>query len=153
MIESEIAITKLLQASPHKGLQVQNLSGQWIDAPPIDGTFVVNIGKGRYSLFYFRNSRQLTAWHFEALEFATQGLARATSHRVLSPRAIPGQEETYKPRYSVPFFQNIRMDIKLAENVLDCTVIPRYSSSSCVIIFSTTSILLLSTSSVLPAPC
>jgi len=56
-----------------------------------------------------------------ALEFATQGLARATSHRVLSPRAIPGQEETNKPRYSVPFFQNIRMDIKLAENVLDCT--------------------------------
>ena len=40
------ATTKLLQASPHKGLQVQNLSGQWIDAPPIDGTFVVNIGKG-----------------------------------------------------------------------------------------------------------
>lgn len=92
-------LTFLLQASPHKGLQVQNLSGQWIDAPPINGTFVVNIGK--------------------ALEFATQGLARATSHRVLSARAVPGQEETYKPRYSVPFFQNIRMDIRLAENILD----------------------------------
>ena len=41
-----IVTVQLLQASPHKGLQVQNLSGEWIDAPPIDGTFVVNIGKG-----------------------------------------------------------------------------------------------------------
>jgi isopenicillin N synthase-like dioxygenase len=41
-----IVLIQLLQASPHHGLQVQNLSGQWIDAPPIDGTFVVNIGKG-----------------------------------------------------------------------------------------------------------
>jgi isopenicillin N synthase-like dioxygenase len=37
---------QLLQASPHKGLQVQNVSGDWVDAPPIPGTFVVNIGKG-----------------------------------------------------------------------------------------------------------
>lgn len=39
-------IIKLLQASPHRGLQVQNLAGEWIDAPPIPGTFIVNIGKG-----------------------------------------------------------------------------------------------------------
>ncbi|OCH89069.1 Clavaminate synthase-like protein [Obba rivulosa] len=78
-------LTFLLQASPHAGLQVQNLSGAWIDAPPIPGTFVVNIGK--------------------ALETVTQGLARATSHRVLSPP--PGST----PRYSVPFFQNIAQDV------------------------------------------
>ncbi|KAF7324389.1 Clavaminate synthase-like protein [Mycena venus] len=86
-------LTFLLQASDHKGLQVQNLSGDWIDVPPIPGTFVVNIGR--------------------ALEFATQGLARATSHRVLSPVGGTG------PRYSVPFFQNIGLNVKLTEHVLD----------------------------------
>jgi len=39
-------LSQLLQASSHRGLQVQNLAGQWIDAPPIPGTFVINIGKG-----------------------------------------------------------------------------------------------------------
>ncbi|EDR00363.1 uncharacterized protein LACBIDRAFT_314347 [Laccaria bicolor S238N-H82] len=83
----------LLQASPHRGLQVQNLSGQWIDAPPIPGTFVVNIGK--------------------ALEFVTRGLARATSHRVISPKGLT------TPRYSVPFFQSIGLGVQLANEVLD----------------------------------
>lgn len=36
----------LLQASHHRGLQVQNHEGAWIDCPPIDGTFVVAIGQG-----------------------------------------------------------------------------------------------------------
>jgi len=85
-------LTFLLQASSHPGLQVQNLSGHWIDAPPIPGTFVVNIGK--------------------ALEFVTQGLARATSHRVLSP------PRGSTPRYSVPFFQNISLNVRLADEVL-----------------------------------
>ncbi|KAF9559231.1 Clavaminate synthase-like protein [Agrocybe pediades] len=84
-------LTFLLQASEHRGLQVQNLSGEWIDAPPVPGTFVVNLGK--------------------ALEFVTGGLARATSHRVLSPKGA-------SPRYSVPFFQNIGLDVRLAEHVL-----------------------------------
>jgi len=82
-------LTFLLQASSHKGLQVQNLSGEWIDVPPIPGTFVVNIGKG--------------------LEMVTYGLARATSHRVLSPPTGS------TPRYSIPFFQNIRQDLRLGE--------------------------------------
>ncbi|KAJ7648521.1 hypothetical protein B0H17DRAFT_1103006 [Mycena rosella] len=86
-------LTFLLQASDHKGLQVQNLAGDWIDVPPIPGTFVVNIGR--------------------ALEFVTQGLARATSHRVISPSGGTG------PRYSVPFFQNIGLDVRLTEHVLE----------------------------------
>ncbi|EPT04740.1 hypothetical protein FOMPIDRAFT_1046000 [Fomitopsis schrenkii] len=86
-------LTFLLQASPHPGLQVQNLSGQWIDAPPIPGTFVVNIGK--------------------ALETVTQGLARATSHRVLSP------PKGSTPRYSIPFFQNIAQRISVKDIQLE----------------------------------
>lgn len=85
-------LTFLVQASPHRGLQVQNLAGDWIDAPPVPYTFVVNIGK--------------------ALETVTQGLARATSHQVLSP------EKGSTPRYSIPFFQMISHDIKIADMVL-----------------------------------
>lgn len=43
--------SQLLQASSHRGLQVQNLSGAWIDAPPVPYTFVVNIGKSRFVLY------------------------------------------------------------------------------------------------------
>lgn len=49
-----------------------------------------------------------------ALEFVTQGLARATSHRVLSP------ERGSTPRYSVPFFQNISQNIRLTDHILQC---------------------------------
>ena len=103
---------QLLQASPHRGLQVQNLSGKWIDAPPIHGTFVVNIGKGKDVLFL--KFDELTGVPYIALEFVTGGLARATSHRVLSPTGTT-------PRYSVPFFQNIGLDVRLTEKVLTCS--------------------------------
>ncbi|KIJ50476.1 hypothetical protein M422DRAFT_245763 [Sphaerobolus stellatus SS14] len=75
------SLSYLLQASPHEGLQVQNLRGDWVPASPIPGTFVVNIGKG--------------------LETATRGACIATSHRVVS------LDESAGPRYSVPIFQNI----------------------------------------------
>ncbi|KAF9526907.1 iron/ascorbate oxidoreductase [Crepidotus variabilis] len=84
-------LTFLLQASNHEGLQVQNLAGQWINAPPIPGTFVVNIGL--------------------AFQMVTHGLARATSHRVLSPKGSA-------PRYSIPFFQTTRLDKPLGEDEL-----------------------------------
>ncbi|KAL7620249.1 hypothetical protein AAE478_009242 [Parahypoxylon ruwenzoriense] len=72
----------LLQASAHRGLQVQNMQGEWIDCPPIDGTLVVAIGQG--------------------LEALTQGVCASTTHRVLSPVAGAG------PRFSIPFFQGVR---------------------------------------------
>ncbi|KAI0911110.1 hypothetical protein F4823DRAFT_327987 [Ustulina deusta] len=72
----------LLQASDHKGLQVQNMKGEWIDCPPIDDTLVVAIGQG--------------------LEALTQGVCCSTTHRVLSPKAGAGA------RYSIPFFQGVR---------------------------------------------
>lgn len=74
-------VTVLLQ-DVQSGLQVEN-DGTWIDAPPIPGTFVVNIG--------------------ELLEMASSGYLRATVHRVVTPPA--GVD-----RLSVPFFFGARLD-------------------------------------------
>lgn len=90
-------LTLLLQASPHRGLQVQSSSGTWIDAPPMPDTLVVNFGKG--------------------LEAATRGLAQATSHRVLSPPVGS------TPRYSIPFFQRISQKIVLTQHIPECMTI------------------------------
>lgn len=57
------------------GLEVLNGEGQWIDAPPIPGAFVVNIGD------------MLEAW--------TNGEFLATSHRV---------RKVGEARYALPFF-------------------------------------------------
>ena len=74
----------LLQVPPHTGLQAQNLSGEWIDCPPIPFTLVVAIGQG--------------------LEALTHGVCKSTTHRVLSPQAGLG------PRFSIPFFQGVSYD-------------------------------------------
>ncbi|KAJ4214651.1 hypothetical protein NW759_010205 [Fusarium solani] len=75
--------TFLLQASPDvKGLQVLNKAGDWIEAPAIPGTFVVNIG--------------------QAFEVVTNGVCKATTHRVLSSSS---------ERFSVPFFQGVRRSL------------------------------------------
>jgi isopenicillin N synthase-like dioxygenase len=68
-------LTLLLQES-QAGLQVEGEHG-WIDAPPVAGSFVVNIG--------------------EILELASNGYLRANVHRVVSPPA--GAD-----RLSVAFF-------------------------------------------------
>ncbi|KAL6876622.1 hypothetical protein J3F83DRAFT_726482 [Trichoderma novae-zelandiae] len=79
----------LLQATGHRGLQVQNVQGQWIDCPPIDGTLVVAIGQG--------------------MEALTQGVCVSTTHRVLSPAAGTGA------RFSIPFFQGVKLDATFEE--------------------------------------
>ncbi len=58
------------------GLQVQNPAGEWIEAPPIEGAFVVNIGE------------MMTRW--------TNDIFASTPHRVIN---ASGRE-----RYSIPFF-------------------------------------------------
>ena len=79
----------LLLVEPGKGgLQVQ-FGDRWIDAPPLDDAFVVNIG--------------------EAMEFATDGYLKATMHRVRSPP--PGTE-----RLSVPFFFNPALASTMPKN-------------------------------------
>lgn len=79
----------LLQVTEHKGLQVQNLKGEWIDCPPIPGTLVVAIGQG--------------------MEALTKGVCMSTTHRVLSPPAGSGA------RFSVPFFQGVSLDAEFEE--------------------------------------
>ena len=79
----------LLQVTKHKGLQVQNLAGEWIDCPPIDNTLVVAIGQG--------------------MEALTQGVCMSTTHRVLSPAPGTGA------RFSVPFFQGVSLDAEFDE--------------------------------------
>jgi isopenicillin N synthase-like dioxygenase len=60
------------------GLEVLNGAGQWIDVPPVPGTFVVNIG--------------------DMLELWTNGAYVATSHRV---------RKVAEERYSFPLFFNV----------------------------------------------
>ena len=60
------------------GLQVLGADGQWIEATPLAGSFVCNIG--------------------ELLENATGGTLRATTHRVIN--------DSGRERYSCPFFFN-----------------------------------------------
>ena len=79
-------LTLLLAEPGSDGLQVEAQRGEWIDAPPIPYTFIVNIG--------------------ELLEVATGGVLRATRHRVQSPP--PG-----KDRVSVPFFYNPGLDAQI----------------------------------------
>lgn len=79
-------VLTLLLVEPGKaGLQVEQ-DGAWIDAPPVPGAFVVNIG--------------------ELLEVATDGFLKATNHRVLSPPA--GTD-----RISIPFFFNPALDARI----------------------------------------
>ncbi|KJZ77436.1 hypothetical protein HIM_03160 [Hirsutella minnesotensis 3608] len=79
----------LLQATPHRGLQVQNVEGAWIDCPPVNGTLVVAIGQG--------------------MEALTRGVCVSTTHRVLSPEAGSGA------RFSIPFFQGVKFDADFDE--------------------------------------
>ncbi len=58
------------------GLQVQTPTGQWVDAPPFEGAFIVNVG--------------------DMLHRLSNGQLLSTPHRVINT--------TGRARYSVPFF-------------------------------------------------
>ena len=67
------------------GLEVLNGAGEWIEAPPVPGAFVVNIG--------------------DMLELWTNGEFIATTHRVLKVR---------EERYSFPLFFNVDYHTRIA---------------------------------------
>lgn len=66
------------------GLEVMNGAGQWVQAPPIPGAFVVNIG--------------------DLLEVWSNGLFVSTSHRVVPVAA---------PRYSFPLFFTVDYETRV----------------------------------------
>lgn len=67
------------------GLQVQTPSGHWVDAPPVENSFIVNVG--------------------DMLHHLSNGQLLSTPHRVIN--------RTGKERYSIPFFfdPNVTSDI------------------------------------------
>jgi isopenicillin N synthase-like dioxygenase len=79
-------ILTLLLQDEMAGLEVECGDGTWIAAPPLPGSFVVNIG--------------------ELLELASDGYLRATMHRVAAPPA--GTE-----RFSVAFFLGARHECSM----------------------------------------
>jgi isopenicillin N synthase-like dioxygenase len=74
----------LLAQDDAGGLEVRNADGVWIEAKPIPGTFIVNLGD------------LMARW--------TNGLYNSTMHRVKNNR---GERD----RYSVPFFYSPRADV------------------------------------------
>ncbi|CZR65450.1 related to oxidoreductase, 2OG-Fe(II) oxygenase family [Phialocephala subalpina] len=86
-------LTFLLQATEHTGLEIQNKNGDWIQAKPIPGTLVINIGR--------------------SLQALTGGVCTATTHRVnLSPENFIDKDgKPLGPRYSFPIFQGVKTDL------------------------------------------
>jgi len=79
---SDYGCLALLAQDDKGGLQVRTPAGRWIDARPVPGTFVVNVGD------------MLARW--------TNDLFPATLHRVINTSGVD--------RYSIPFFYDPNYD-------------------------------------------
>jgi isopenicillin N synthase-like dioxygenase len=86
-------LTFLLLETAHTGLEVQNKSGTWISVPPLPDTLVVNIGR--------------------QLEAITQGVCKATTHRVNYSASdfLDQNGNSLGSRYSFPFLQSLSLDV------------------------------------------
>ena len=90
----------ILSQDPTGGLQVQNANGQWIEATPIPGTFVINIGD------------MIARW--------TNDRFVSTPHRVIQRNTLD--------RYSIAHFYgaNYNVLVKCLETCCDAQNPPRY---------------------------
>jgi isopenicillin N synthase-like dioxygenase len=91
-------ITILLQDDVG-GLEVENAAGEWISAPPIPGTFVINLG--------------------EMVRVLTNGMYHANLHRVLN-------NHSGKDRFSVPHL--LRPQLLLSGQACAATCLPEGAS-------------------------
>ena len=73
----------ILRQDDNGGLEIESKSGEWVEAPPVPGTFIINLG----------NTMQM--W--------TNGEFSSTPHRVINRSGAD--------RYSIPFFANPRWDV------------------------------------------
>lgn len=86
---TDYGMLTILKQDNSGGLEVRNADNEWISAPPIPGTFVVNIG--------------------DMLEKMTGGLYRSTLHRVVTPP----REIAPNGRVSFPFFFDPNFNAKI----------------------------------------
>lgn len=87
------------------GLQVMNRNGEWVEGPPIDGTFVINIG--------------------DLIQRLTNDRYLANLHRVVNT--------TGRERYSIPFFIDADPDAVIAplENCITESNPRKYQAVTC----------------------
>jgi len=87
---TDYGVLTILKQDNIGGLQVKS-QGEWLDAPPIEDTFICNIG--------------------DMLDRMTGGYYKSTPHRVLN---LSG-----KDRYSYPFFFDPNFDVKIKAVALE----------------------------------
>ena len=88
----DINLITLLMGAHGKGLQVQRIDGQWIDAIAAPDELMINVG--------------------DMLSRHTNNRLKSTIHRVINPERSQNQS-----RYSIPFFMHPKMTMPL--NVLE----------------------------------
>lgn len=93
---TDYGLLTILKQDEVGGLQI-NSHGQWIDAPPLPGTFVCNIG--------------------DMLERLTRGLYHSTPHRV--------RNVSHRSRYSFPFFFDPGFDVPMVPIDLSQAAVPK----------------------------
>jgi isopenicillin N synthase-like dioxygenase len=87
----DINLITLLPAATAAGLQVKDLSGNWLDVPCDPGTIVVNSG--------------------DMLNMASDGYFPSTTHQVVNPRGPASK----LPRFSMPLFLHPRSGVRLSK--------------------------------------